>query len=180
MRARERLCIELGEARPRWDRWCARHGVTPEEGGRQLILDAMLGDAALHDAAPESSVRWTVVGERRERVAIRLTTTELTAVEQRAAASGFSGNRWIVALIRAHMTGEPQFGEREMMLLATSNQQLASIGRLLGCIARDSARMAGHTDAVDRQQLAGMKKELDAHLRAVAALVRANLDRWSR
>jgi hypothetical protein len=40
--------------------------------------------------------------------------------------------------------------------------------------------MAGHTDAVDRQQLAGMKKELDAHLRAVAALVRANLDRWSR
>ena len=180
MRARARLCIELGEARPRWDRWCAQHGVTPAEGVRQLILDAMLGDAALHDAAAESPVRWTVVGEHRERIEVRLTTTELMAVEQRAAASGFSANRWIVALIRAHIIGEPQFGEREMMLLATSNQQLASIGRPLGYIARDGARMAGNTEVGDRQQLAGVRKELDAHLRAVAALVRANLDRWSR
>jgi len=67
-----------------------------------------------------------------------------------------------------------------MMLLATSNRQLASIGMLLGYIARDGARVAAHTELIDRQQLTAMKEELDAHLRAVAALVRANLDRWSR
>lgn len=180
MRTRAHLFIELGEAKPHWDRWCARHGLTPAAGARQLIFEAMLGDAALHDAMPESSVRWTVVREHREPVVIRLTTTELTAVEQRAAALGFKKNRWIVALVRAHLTGEPQFGEQEMMLLAASNRQLASIGRLLGCIARDGASVAGRTVPVDRQQLVAMKKELDAHLRAVAALVRANLDRWSR
>jgi hypothetical protein len=180
VRVRVRLRIELGALKPRWDQWCARHSLTPAEGARQLIFAAVLDDAAQPDAAPESSVPWTVAGEHRERVEIRLTTTELTAVAQRAAASGFNANRWIVALIRAHLTGEPQFGEREMMLLAASNQRLASIGRLLGCIARDGARVAGRTDAVDPQQLAAMKKELDAHLRAVAALVRANLDRWSR
>ncbi|KLU20655.1 plasmid stabilization protein [Caballeronia mineralivorans PML1(12)] len=180
MRARARLCIELGEVKPRWDQWCARQGLTPAEGVRQLILDAVLDDAAQPDAAPESPMPWTVVGEHRKHVAIRLTSTELTAVKQRAAALGFNANRWIVALIRAHLTGEPQFGEQEMMLLATSNRQLASIGRLLGCIARDGARVAAHTELIDPQQLAAMKKELDAHLRAVAALVRANLDRWSR
>lgn len=179
MRVRKYLCIELGEARPRWEQWCAQHGVTLSEGARQLILDAVL-EAALSDAVPESSVRWTLAREHRERIELRLTTTELTAVEQRAAALGFNAKRWIVALIRAHLTGEPQFGEQEMMLLATSNRQLASIGMLLGYIARDGARVAAHTELIDRQQLTAMKEELDVHLRAVAALVRANLDRWSR
>jgi hypothetical protein len=98
-------------------------------------------------------------------------------LEQRAAALGLHSNRWIVALIRAQLTREPQLGTRELLLLSTSNQQLAVISRSLGQLAR------GGGVGLTCQELAdfeGIREQIDAHLRAVVSVIRANLDRWSR
>ena len=59
-------------------------------------------------------------------------------------------NRWIVAVIRAQFMHEPQLGEREIRLLADSNQHLATIVTLLGRLqahggARDAGRVLGDT-----------------------------------
>ncbi|MCA8157591.1 hypothetical protein [Burkholderia contaminans] len=89
---------------------------------------------------------------------------------------GFTANRWIVALIRAYLTDEPQLGNRELALLAESNQQLAVIRRQLGELARD-VNASGCIDGLDGEQI---HATIDAHLRTVAKLLRRNLDRWSR
>lgn len=184
MKVRARLNIELGEARPCWDQWCAQRGLTPQAAARQLILDVLQGDTSLHDPVRGPVAHWADSEERHLSVEIRLTPSVWTVVKQRAATSGFTGNRWIVALVRAHLGGEPQFDERELRLLATSNQQLAGMVRLLGSLARDSEHAVDteHTSpcegAVNRQQFEELKRTLDTHLRAVAALIRANLDRW--
>jgi hypothetical protein len=184
MRARFR--IELGEARSRWDQWCAQRGLTPQEAARQLILGVLQEDTRLQDPLRGPLTRWPDTEERHHPVLIRLTPSAWSAVKQRAVASGRTGNRWIVALVRAHLANEPQFDQNELRLLATSNQQLAGMVRLLGGLARESEHTsdAGHIvqyeGRVSRQQFEELKKILDSHLRVVAALMRANLDHWRR
>jgi hypothetical protein len=180
MKSRSRLCVELGETKPRWVDWCALHEVTLSEGVRQLILDAV----AAHEQAPRAEgtdvMRWTPVGERRERLEIRLTTSELHAVRQQATSSGFTANRWVIALIRAQLTCVPQFGEQEMALLVASNHALATISRSLGPVLREMDRDGRAAGAGDGRLLAELKAQIDAHLRAVSQLIRANIDRWTR
>ncbi|MGF6921680.1 LPD7 domain-containing protein [Paraburkholderia sp. 40] len=178
MPQRERLCVELGEMRPAWDQWCARRGRTVGEGVRLLMASALRADADDTDIRAEANLRWGAVGDPRARIEIRLARAELEAVERRAVASGQTSNRWIVALIRAQFLREPQFGVQEMQVLADSNRQLAAINRWLGQIARDGSLAdigrngGGNMDAI--------RDVIDVHLRAVAAVIRANLDRWSR
>ncbi|AIO35050.1 hypothetical protein DM39_4202 [Burkholderia cenocepacia] len=178
MIARERLCVELGTVRLRWDDWCARRGLTAGEGVRQLIAIAIRDDTDGESCAIVQGLPRPVVGEPRTRIEIRLTGAELSAVEQRAAALGLNGNRWIVSLVRAQLTREPQLGEHELHALSVSNQQLAGISRWLGQLAR-----AGGTELACREPMpdwAEMRKQIDDHLRATAVVIRANLDRWSR
>ncbi|WMY09539.1 plasmid stabilization protein [Paraburkholderia phenoliruptrix] len=178
MRVRERLCVELGGMRPEWDRWCVRRGMTVGEGARQLIAAALCADADNGDPGIDADVRWSVVGDPRSRIELRLTPAELEMVGVRAEASGLTPNRWIVALIRAQLTHEPQFGAREMRLLSDSNLQLASISRWLGQLTRagGAARFSQDSDG----EIRAIRVSIDAHLRVVAAVMRANLDRWSR
>jgi hypothetical protein len=186
MNAWARLRIELEESGLDWDHWCAQRGLTAQEAAQQLILGALQRGVNLHEPARSPMAPWADADERHHRVVIRLTPSVWAAVKQRAVASGFTGNRWIVALVRAHLANEPQFDERELTLLATSNQQLAGLVRQLGASARDAERAsdADHTPqcggAVGAQQFEELKRTLDAHLRVVAALMRANLDRWRR
>lgn len=178
MRVRERLCVELGSMRRDWDRWCVRRGLTVGEGVRQLVAAALHADAGNGDPRIDANVRWSVAGDPRTRIELRLTLAELDAVGLRAEASGMTANRWIVALIRTQLTHEPQFGAREMRLLSDSNLQLASISRWLGQLTRDggAARISQDSDG----EIGAIRVSIDAHLRVVAAVMRANLDRWSR
>ena len=180
IRSRERLCVELGGMRPDWNRWCARRGMTSTEGVRQLIAVALRADANLDadETGVEGEMQWIGIDEPRRRIEIRLTNIELETVEQRAAAFGMTGNRWIVALIRAQLTREPQLGVHEMRLLSDSNQQLAAISRWLGQLAREGRAL--HMERDGNNQVGVIRDQIDAHLRAVAAVIRANLDRWSR
>ncbi|QTO23255.1 MULTISPECIES: plasmid stabilization protein [Burkholderia cepacia complex] len=178
MVVRERLCVELGAIRWRWDDWCARRGVTAGEGVRQLIATAIRDDAESGSGTTVWRVPRPIVGEPRHRIEIRLTSAELNAVERCAAAMGLRSNRWIVSLVRAQLTREPQLGVPELSALCVSNQRLAEIGRLLGQLAH-----ADETEPVPRDLMcewAELRERVDEHLRTAAAIMRANLDRWSR
>ncbi|PRX27273.1 hypothetical protein B0G75_11541 [Paraburkholderia sp. BL18I3N2] len=178
MRVRDRLCVELGGMRRDWDHWCERRGLTVGEGTRQLVAAALRAEAGNDDPAIDANVRWSAAGDPHIRIELRLTVAELEAVELRAEALGLTANRWIVALIRARLTHDPQFGAREMRLLADSNLQLASIGRWLAQLARGGhIRHGGQEGNGDIEAIRGA---IDAHLRVVADVMRANLDRWSR
>jgi hypothetical protein len=175
---RGRLFVALGAVSLRWDDWCMRRGLTTAEGARRLIVAAIRDDADGGSAAIDPGLARPVVGEPRRRVEIRLTVTELNALEQRASTSGMSGRRWIVSLVRAQLVREPQLGEHEMRALSESNRQLASINRYLSQLAR-----AGGAEGVPENLTTDwmeIRNRIDAHLRATAAVIRANLDRWSR
>ncbi|MBN3778740.1 plasmid stabilization protein [Burkholderia sp. Ac-20345] len=178
MVVRERLCVELGAVRLRWDDWCARRGLTTGEGVRQLIATAIGDDANGESGTTMWRLPRPVVGEPRHRIEIRLTGAELNAVERRAAAMGLRSNRWIVSLVRAQLSREPQLGEPELNALFVSNQRLAEIGRLLRKLAR-----ADESEPVRRDLMfewVELRKCIDEHLRTTTAIMRANLDRWSR
>lgn len=173
MGTRARLCVDLGRMKARWEAWCARHGVTAADGVRQLIYD-VLSQSESPDGVPGPEHRRVPVDGHRERIEIRLTHDELEVARRRALAGGMNINRWIVAVVRAQLAHEPQLGEREMRLLADSNQHLAMIVTLLG-------RLQAHGDARDvAGVLDGARVVIDTHLRAVTQVLRANLDRWSR
>lgn len=179
MAARERLCVELGAVRLRWDDWCARRGLTAGEGARQMIMAAIhADDGDAQSAAAVRDLARPVVGEPRTRIEIRLTASELATVDERASAAGLSGNRWIVSLVRAQLTREPQLGEHEMRALSESSRQLAGINRLLGQLARAGAAELATPDRMS--DWAAVRDRIDAHLRATSSVIRANLDRWSR
>ena len=96
---------------------------------------------------------------------------------QRAMASGLSGNRWIVSLVRAQLTREPQLGEHEMRALSASSQQLANINRVLSRLLR-----AGNSELIGSYWMmdwTDIRDQIETHLQASAAVIRANLDRWS-
>lgn len=178
MVVRERLCIELGAVRLRWDDWCARRGLTAGEGARQLIVAAVRDDGGEPPVMSGTGLPSPVVGEPRTRIEIRMTAAELAAVEQLAMASGLSGNRWIVSLVRAQLTREPQLGEHEMRALSASSQQLADINRVLSRLLRaGSSELIGSYWMMD---WADIRDQIETHLQASAAMIRANLDRWSR
>ncbi|WP_043173344.1 plasmid stabilization protein [Burkholderia ambifaria] len=178
MVVRERLCVELGELKLRWDEWCARRGLTAGDGVRQLIAIAMRDDGNGGSNAFLPGLPRPFIGQARRRVEIRLTIEELSAVEQRAAALGLNGNRWIVSLIRAQLTHEPQLGVHEMRGLAESSRQLAAINRALAQLARAGGAEPARPDLMG--DWLEMQKHIDDHLRATAAVMRVNLDRWSR
>lgn len=176
MRLRERLGVELGGMRSDWNRWCISRGLTPSEGVRQLIAAALGADA--DGMQSESKVQWIAINEARIRIEIRVTHSELEVVEQRAVASGLTSNRWIVALIRAQLMREPQLGAHEMHLLSDSNQQLAVISRWLGQLAREGIAVSMAPNG--GRDIGALREQIDVHLRAVTAVIRANLNRWSR
>ncbi|WP_307873475.1 plasmid stabilization protein [Burkholderia sp. LMG 13014] len=145
---------------------------------RQLIAMAVCADEDGESGTTTWRLPRPIVGEPRHRIEIRLTSAELNAVERCAAAMGLRSNRWIVSLVRAQLTREPQLGEPELSALCVSNQRLAEIGRLLSKLAR-----ADETGPVPRDLMsewAELRERVDEHLRTAAAIVRANLDRWSR
>ena len=166
--------IRSNDLQNRWRAYCDRAGVTQSEALRALMVHA-LGDTS----QPLSAVQFLPGRGCHQRIELRLTPSEYAASQQAARAVGLSPNRWIVALIRAHLGGEPQFGATELAALSESNAQLASIGRNLNQMAR--ALNAG--SAVGPRCLAmveALAREVDVHLDKVYRVVRANVERWGR
>ncbi|KVW85963.1 plasmid mobilization relaxosome protein MobC [Burkholderia cepacia] len=94
---------------------------------------------------------------------------------------GFALSRFLVAMVRAQITSHPQLGDREVAALEASNYQLAAIGRNLNQIAR--ALNAQPLAVPQQHRLAvidSLRREIDAHLKAVHDMQRTNLERWRR
>ncbi|MFU1913102.1 hypothetical protein ACLQ9F_12185 [Bordetella avium] len=127
------LSIRLdGDLKQRWQALCLRQGSTPSDGLRQIIVRLLNGSAT--DTSPTPSTHEYPDTSRR-RLELRLTETEYARIEALALQQGMSANRWVIHLIRANLSGEPQFGMTELRTLGESNSRLLAIGRNLNQIA---------------------------------------------
>ncbi|WP_041373121.1 plasmid mobilization relaxosome protein MobC [Xanthomonas citri] len=86
-------------------------------------------------------------------------------------------NRWGVDAIRAGLTGEPQFGTKEVDALGESNYQLLAIGRNLNQIARRLNE--GKSARVTVEQIKMLADRIDQHTKKVADAIRASQERWN-
>lgn len=166
--------IRSTDLQARWRAYCDRAGVTQSEALRALMVHA-LGDTS----QPLSEVQFLPERGGHQRIELRLTPSEYAAAQQAAGSVGLSPNRWIVALIRAHLGGEPQFGATELTALSESNAQLASIGRNLNQMAR-ALNARADVDPGCLALVEALIREVDTHLDRVYRVMRTNVERWGR
>ena len=170
------LSIRLdGDLKRRWQALCRRQGSTPSDGLRQIIVRLLNSSAT--DASPTPSKHEQPDTSRR-RLELRLTETEYARIEALALQQGMSANRWVIHLIRANLSGEPQFGMTELRTLGESNSRLLAIGRNLNQIARHMN--AGRTleTVVTAERIDTLTRHIKTHTALVADIMRANIDRW--
>ncbi|BEV13194.1 hypothetical protein ATDW_36900 (plasmid) [Asticcacaulis sp. DW145] len=108
---------------------------------------------------------------------IALTASEQDRVIAMADADGLSVTKWIVALIRARLTGTAQFGQQELEELAQSNLQMLAIGRSLNTLAKAVNKGGDFTD-LDPETLRKLEGDIRAHVAKVSNLMTGNAARW--
>ncbi|MFY2993943.1 plasmid mobilization relaxosome protein MobC [Achromobacter xylosoxidans] len=170
------LSIRLdGDLKQRWQALCLRQGSTPSDGLRQIIARLLNGSAT--DTSPTPSTHEQPDTSRR-RLELRLTETEYARIEALALQQGMSANRWVIHLIRANLSGEPQFGMTELRTLGESNSRLLAIGRNLNQIARHMNAGRALETVVTTEHIDTLTRHIKTHTARVADIMRANIDRW--
>lgn len=192
MKRRERIVtsFEIGELKAPWDAYCAANDVSSGQAFRAVIMkltganrstmsDAVRGAAA---TKPPQLYQQTPAPEqgKRTRLYLYLAPSEREAIEARTKADGFEhSTQWVLALIRARLTDQPQFGNQEVVALRESNHQLLAIGRNLNQIAHALNAAKGRSTAEYDAELArGLAKAVKRHVQKVGDALRASIARW--
>lgn len=170
----DRIDVPLGDMKGEFTVWCQRQGVTVNDAVRQMVA-RVLGTDVRQLPRIES-----VDGDGRVSIKVQFSQGEYEAVSRTAAHMGFTMSRFLVAMVRAQITGDPQLGARELAALEASNYQLAAIGRNLNQIARALNAQPVATQAHRLALVDALRGEIDIHLKTVHDMQRANLARWRR
>jgi len=171
------LEIYLGvELRTAWELYCQERGLKPGAALKASIKTEIarvnqegVEPAAQRDERPDNAPK--------KRAEVRLTPTEMDAVDARADREGCSRSMWLVNVVRGTLTKQPQMGMPEIDSLGESNYQLLAIGRNLNQIAK---RMnVGHPDTITVKYIEGLTAEIRTHVKKVSKVMGASIERWS-
>ncbi|MBK9307872.1 MAG: plasmid mobilization relaxosome protein MobC [Nitrospira sp.] len=170
------ITVDLGELKAPWQAWCQVHGVTPSHALRNALRQAM-DRRAKWTPAPRLGMR-----PKRERATARmelnLTTSELAALKRMAEHEGYVPTKWVVAMVRAKLTGQPQVGQPELETLARSNQQLLALGRNLNQIAKVLNTTPENKTAFRGEIVTELSRVIQAHAKKVSDVLRGTVERW--
>jgi hypothetical protein len=193
---RHRLCVDLQGSYGAWITWCQSMGLTPSEAMRALVARLRPGQWPEDRAGGPRAVPAPLPAHEGicERPKVPLTADEAQTVAARAKEEGMTVPRWIVSLIRAHLSGRPQLGTPSLDALRQSNLELQALGRSLNQIARALNAISDHLEQgrVDqaaealRQQrgdeirrlISELKSRIDGHLPVVSTVLTQNVERW--
>ena len=166
------------ETHAKWKEYCAGLGLQPSTAVRRSIEQQVSGLPDKPDTfeAPRKT-REPAGGQKKVRVSVWLTESEREGIRLRTTLHGGNRAGWIINLIRAALTREPQLGDDEIDVLKASNFQLLSIGRNLNQIARRLNE--GQTQqSVEMAMLDELRDKIDMHTAEVNHLIRSNTERW--
>lgn len=167
------VTMDLQSYKKPWLDWCNAKGLTPSDAFRKVV-------AKLVSQVSERTgvVRLDAPEKPTVRCEIKLTASEASALNALAAAEGFSPTKWIVALIRARLTGTAQHGQRELVLLDQSNMHLRAIGRNLNQVAKALNASPADYSHYRLELIEELRTEIKEHTRTVSNAIAANVDRW--
>ena len=195
------VVVDLKELRPVWDAWCAKEGLTSSEALRRLVSRLEPGRAP---EAPSDALK-PLSGSQRvsARPRLLLSDEEWRQVEELAEKNEISPARWIVSLIRAYLSGEPQLCWPEVERLNLISSNLNRVGALLNTAVRQvnqiaadrerTKRAGGRLESVEdsflrmtemaRERVERLFGELHRELvdtrEGVRGALRANAERWT-
>jgi hypothetical protein len=170
------VTVDLGELKAPWQAWCQDHGITPSHALRNALRQAMDRRAT---QAPAPRLRATPKGERATaRMEVHLTTSELAALKTVASHEGYVPTKWVVAMIRTKLTGQPQVGQPELDTLARSNQQLLALGRNLNQIAKVLNTSPQNRTAFRVEVITELSRVIRSHTDKVSDVLRGTVERW--
>lgn len=165
------------EFKARWQAMCASVRLSANST-LVLAMSRFMGE----EASP-ALLRFVAIpetrAETRHRQEVRLTGSEVGAIDRLAQACGTSRRKYIVNLVRSHLLREPQLGMTELAAIGESNKQLAAFGRHFNQIAKKLNSGENVEARSIAQALNRVKEEIDEHLAYVHRVMRSNLDRWS-
>jgi len=170
------VTVDLGELKAPWQAWCQDQGITPSHALRNALRQAMDRRAT---RVPASRLH---VMPRRERATARielnLTTSELAALKKMAGHEGYVPTKWMVAMIRTKLTGQPHVGQPELERLTRSNQQLLALGRNLNQIAKVLNTTPQNRAAIRVEVITELSRVIQAHTKKVSDVLRGTVERW--
>ena len=170
------VTVDLGELKAPWQAWCQAHGITPSHALRNALRQAM-DRRASQAPAPRSRV----ISKRERataRIELNLTTSELAALKRVAGHEGYLPTKWVVAMIRTKLTGQPHVGQPELERLTRSNQQLLALGRNLNQIAKVLNTSPQNRDAFRVEVITELSRVIRSHTDKVSDLLRGTVERW--
>ncbi|MDF0672837.1 MAG: hypothetical protein P0120_00640 [Nitrospira sp.] len=170
------ITVDLGELNGPWRAWCDERKLTPSHALRNALRQAM------DRGATRASVPRLRVTPKRERATARielnLTTSELAALKKMAGHEGYVPTKWVVAMVRTKLTGQPQVGQPELETLARSNQQLLALGRNLNQIAKVLNTAPQNRTAFRVEVITELSRVIQAHTKKVSDVLRGTVERW--
>jgi hypothetical protein len=170
------VTVDLGELKAPWQAWCQVQGITPSHALRNALWQAMDRRAT---RAPAPRLRVTPRKERATaRIELNLTTSELAALKKMAGHEGYVPTKWLVAMVRTKLTGQPHVGQSELERLTRSNQQLLALGRNLNQIAKVLNTSPQHQVAFRVEVITELSRVIQAHTKKVSDLLRGTVERW--
>ena len=170
------VTVDLGDLKAPWQAWCDQQSVTPSHALRNALRQAMDQRTG---RAPAPRSRVTPKPERATaRIELNLTTSELAALKKMAGHEGYVPTKWLVAMVRTKLTGEPQVGQLELETLARSNQQLLALGRNLNQIAKVLNTAPQNRTAFRVEVITELSRVIQAHTKKVSDVLRGTVERW--
>jgi hypothetical protein len=109
---------------------------------------------------------------------VKLTTSELAALRTVAGYEGYLPTKWVVAVIRTKLTGQPHVGQLELQRLTRSNQQLLALGRNLNQSAKVLNTSPQNRDVVREEVITELSRVIRAHTEKVSDVLRGTVERW--
>jgi hypothetical protein len=170
------VTVDLGELKAPWQVWCQAHGITPSHALRNALRQTM-DRRATRASAPRSLI--TPKRERATaRIELNLTISELAALKKMAGHEGYLPTKWLVAMIRTKLTGQPHVGQPELERLTRSNQQLLALGRNLNQIAKVLNTSPQNRTAFRVEVITELSRVIRAQTKKVSDLLRGTVERW--
>lgn len=167
------------ETHAKWVAHCQNLGQPPSTVIRRSIERQVSGNSEQlkPDADKPSKTHEPAGGQNKVRVSLWLTESEREGIRLRTTLHGGSRAGWIINLIRAALTRQPQLGDDEIDALKASNYQLLSIGRNLNQISR-RLNEGQKQQSVELATIESLRDQIDLHTSSVTQLIRSNTERW--
>lgn len=170
------LNVHLGELRKPWDDYCEGLNKKPGTVIRELVREFLNKGLTVSPIEGGDHVEGEADLSQKTRKELRLTKSELQAIEKFSDAEGITVQRWITNLLRANLSSNPQFNAKETEVIWESCYQLRAIGRNINQIAKQLNE--GKSRDVGLKKLEYLTELINSHTEHVNGLVTANINRW--